>query len=390
MIETQAIRDHEALYELGKEWSTLHRAARPGSPFEHPAWASTWAQFFVPPGKLECIAVRDPDRDGELIGFAPLYRRHRGPKHVGATCIQPLGTGRLDGLTEVVQVLSLPERSRDVARAAVGHLEQLPDWNWLQLSLSPDQGWLLPQWLEQRATSSVLHRGVRACVIVRPLPGSPEELLKGLKRNVRESVRRGKNRAQRVGGIRMRRAEEVEDVTRALDDVVTLHRKRSQMQGKVAHADVVADASKRSFLVDAVRKLAIEGLARVHLAEHEDRPVAGLLVLSDGDTDYVSLTGLDPDYWNLSLNTLLIYEALVEAIRLGRSAVNLSTGPDVAKLRWSQSIITYNDFTIVPSGRRSRLLYGAFSHLSLSLSHRQEHQRHRLVPGVKSTPSGGQ
>ena len=45
------------------------------------------------------------------------------------------------------------------------------------------------------------------------------------------------------------------------------------------------------------------------LAEHAGNAIAAQLVLSDGDTDYLSVSGLDPDYWELSLNTLLIYNA---------------------------------------------------------------------------------
>jgi hypothetical protein len=101
-------------------------------------------------------------------------------------------------------------------------------------------------------------------------------------------------------------------------------------------------------------------------------------VLSDGKTDYLSLSGLDPAYWNYSLNTLLVYESMKTAILLGRSAVNLSTGPDVAKLRWSPSIVTFNDFAVVRGDRRSQWLYGAYAHATLAQHLLQERRRHRL------------
>jgi hypothetical protein len=124
--------------------------------------------------------------------------------------------------------------------------------------------------------------------------------------------------------------------------------------------------------------LAAGGLARVHLAKHREAAVAALLVLSDGSTDYVSLSGFDPRYWSLGLNTALTFEALAEAGLAGRTAVNLSTGPDVAKLRWSTTIRTWNDFAVVRRDPASRWLYGTYSHLSLSLRHRQERRRHSI------------
>jgi len=69
-IEVTAVRDLGALDELRKEWATLHWDAAPGSPFEHPAWAETWAKYYVPEGDLECVAVRDRALDCPLIGFA--------------------------------------------------------------------------------------------------------------------------------------------------------------------------------------------------------------------------------------------------------------------------------------------------------------------------------
>ena len=386
MLEANSIHTFEDLALISDEWSELHRAARPGSVFEHPAWARTWAEQFLSNGDLECVTIRDPLLDGALIGIAPLYRKRYSAAGVIATCIQPLGTGRHEELTEVVQVLSLPDRLSAVMPAVVHHLEALPHWNWLQLSLGPGQRWFMPEWLEHRADYLLLHRVVRPCVLMRAPLEDPVELLRSLKRNVRESLRRGRNRTKKLGGVALRCETEVDAVSDALQHLTALHRQRSQMKGKVAHADMLAKNGQLPFLLGAVRLLAVAGLARVHVAAHDGRDVAALLVVSDGDTDYVSITGLDPDYWDLNLNTLLLFEVFAKAGALRRSAVNLSTGPDVSKLRWSTEIVTYNDFVVVRGDFRSRWLYGAYSHLSLVRRHHQERVRHRIrVP--KWTPA---
>lgn len=63
-IEVSSIRAHDELGELRKEWAILHCDAAPGSPFEHPGWAETWAKYYVPQSDLECVAVRDHALDG--------------------------------------------------------------------------------------------------------------------------------------------------------------------------------------------------------------------------------------------------------------------------------------------------------------------------------------
>ena len=378
MIETSAIRESKELADVRDEWAALHRAAQPGTPFEHPAWAETWANHYVGEGDLECIAVRDSSLNNSLIGFAPLYRQDYSVAGLGATCIRPLGTGRREALTEVVQVLAMPERTQDVLRAVVGHLEALKGWDWVQVSLSPDQGWLVPQWLEDRANALITHRNTRPCVIFENLPSDIEALRSRLKRNVRESIRRCRNRSKKMGGITFRCASDAGEVETLVAKLIELHRMRSEMSGKVEHRDMFGGAES-AFLVEAAKNLAQDGLARVHLAEHDGEPVAALLVLSDGHGDYISATGLDPRFWELSLNTMLIFEALQEAVSRGRASLNLSTGPDIAKMRWSTTVKTFHDFAIVRSDRKSRWLYGAFSHATLALENRHEARLHRVA-----------
>jgi CelD/BcsL family acetyltransferase involved in cellulose biosynthesis len=356
----------------------LHRLARPGSPFEHPGWSGAWARHFVPDGDRECVAVRDGA--GGLIGFAPLYRRTRRWAGVSMTEVRPLGTGRRDGLTEVVQVLARPESTREVLRAVVRHVEGLAGWTWFQLSLAPGQGWLVPQWLERPDEAMILHRAARPCVLMPHPPADPS----ALKRNVRESVRRSRNRARGVGGLSTRVLTGPDEVAGALAGLVGLHRERSLMAGKVEHADLLDHRAERDFLADAVRSLAEERLARIHVAELDGRMVAGQLVLSAGTTDYNSVSGLDPVHWELGLNTLLIFEAMSTAAELRRRALNLSTGPDTAKTRWSETVEVYHDFAIVRGDRRSRWLYAGYAHLSLALTHHEARRRHR----VRATPAG--
>jgi CelD/BcsL family acetyltransferase involved in cellulose biosynthesis len=379
-LETSAIREPDALEGLRKEWAGLHRDAAPGSPFEHPAWAEVWAKHYVPPGDLECVAIRDTAQDGLLVGFAPLYRRHHSVAGLRATCIRPLGTGGQEELTEVVQVLVLPGHTSNAVRALVGHLEALEGWNWAQFSLGPDQGWLVPQWLDDPANSMVKLRNTKACVVFDDLPADVDNLMSRLKRNVRESIRRSRNRSAKLGGMTFRCAQDVGDVKTAVAKLIELHRKRAQMPGKIEHANKFG-STEIAFLLEAVENLAQYDLARVHLAEHNGEPVAALLVLSDGRTDYISATGLDPRYWELSLNTMLIFQALTEAVSRGRSSLNLSTGPDLAKLRWSSTVAAFHDFVIVRSDRKSRWVYGAFAHASLAMENMRETRLHRVTDG---------
>jgi CelD/BcsL family acetyltransferase involved in cellulose biosynthesis len=249
----------------------------------------------------------------------------------------------------------------------------------------------------------IWHSKTRPGVIFDELPSDIDALRPRLKRNVRESIRRSHNRSAKLGGVTFRSVSDAIEIEEAVPQLVQLHQTRSELLGKVEHPNVLR-GMESAFLVEAVRNLAEHRLARIYVAEHAGNPVAAQLVLSDGRTDYLSVSGLNPSYWELSLNTMLIYNALEEAVGLGRTALNLSTGPSLAKTRWSSTVTTYHDFAIVRSDHRSRWLYGAFAHAGLVLQHHRDARLHRIKTDAKgpeavlrmineiawSTPSLGQ
>lgn len=382
-LVTSAIRDFQSLAAIRGEWGDLVRAAGAGSPFAHPAWSLTWAQHFVPEHDLEFVAIREGDDTGRLVGMAPFYRRHRSLGRFRMTTVQPIGTGQGEALTEGVHLVALPERARDVLCAVVQHVAALPDSDWAQVSVGDGQGWPLAQWLDGDSAGMIQHRKARPSVVLDDLPDDPEQVLPGLKRNLRESLRRARNRSKKMGDIAFRSVSDPADVASAIREIIRLHTLRSEMEGKVTHANMLG-GSIDSFLGDAAVQLAREGLATVQLAEHAGVPVAAQLVLSDGTTDYISVSGLDPKYWDLNLNTMLIFRAVQAAVTTGRRSVNLSTGPNVAKMRWSSTVITHHDFDIVPGGRRSQIVHELYSHAATAWDNHKERRRHRVLDDRKS------
>jgi CelD/BcsL family acetyltransferase involved in cellulose biosynthesis len=372
------MRDYHSLTRIWAEWADLVRAAQLGSPFTHPAWSLTWAKHFVPEGDLEYVVIRESDHAGRLVGVAPFYRRRRSLASLKMTTIQPIGTGQGDSLTEVVHMLALPDRTRDVLTAVVQHLTSLPHSDWVQLSVGDGQGWPLPQWLDGEDDGLILHRKTRPCVVLDDIPKDPELVLSGLKRNLRESLRRARNRSAKLGDISFHCVSDPDEIAIAVRHLIWLHAQRAEMPSKVAHPNMFGGAIDE-FLCDAAVQLAREGLAKVFLAQHSRVPVAAQLVLSDASTDYISASGLNPQFWDLNLNTMLIFKAVQSAAGDGRRSVNLSTGPNVAKMRWSSKVVTHNDFDIVPKARRSQLFHQFFTHAALAWDHHQERRRHRVL-----------
>jgi len=367
------------LEELVPAWTALYHASGSSNPFAHPLWMVTWASHFVPPSDLYTVAVRDDD--GRLVGVAPFYRQRVtvGPA-LRATQLHLLGAGQHTELTELPQVVILPGQERAVLRALLCYLRTQPvEWDWIELALTPEQGWFEPEWLQRDGSESsgfVLHKTTRPCVVL-PLRPSWDELRADLKRNVKENLRRGVNRLARESACwDVATSETMSDVTRGLGEVIRLHGARAALRGKARHANYVAHARDRDFLHDAARRMHAAGQLRVCLLRVEGTAVAGRLLLHGNGSTFLSLSGFDPRWWSYNVATVLTGACLRQAVERGDRLVNLSSGPDRAKLRWSERLELHQVFVAVNARRSSRAAFAV--HWQLRAAHQMRRESLRV------------
>ncbi len=371
---------------LESDWRALADEAAPLNPYASPDWTLTWLRHAAAESELSVLTIR---RGPRLIGLAPFYLRDLGGLARLARTAQLAGTGRLGALTELPQVLAAPGETRRVLRAVVGHwLARSDEWDWLELPLTADQGWFEPQWLgESRSVSGLVqHKTTRAAVVLPlPAPGpdapdSPASPLRPLiKRNVWESVKRARHRLDRAGRPWAITVHSSPGAVRAvLPDLRRLHAARSQTAGARVHPDVLADPRRRAFFADAVHRMAASGRAEVLTLDVAGVPVAALLVLRSRSAAYLALSGLDPRWWEVGPVTLLQYTAMERALDRGDVEVNLSIGPDISKLRWSERVVQHPAFVVCGPRARSRALLSGYAAVAAVAAVRREAGRHRV------------
>lgn len=316
-----------------------------------------WARHFVPERNLAAAVIR---RNGELIGLAPWYMNRSG----GAIRrLQLLGTGKHGDLTELPQVLTLPGESRSVLRAVVSELfRNSGKWDLFELPLMDDQGWFEPEWLGKEADRSGLaqHTVTRAANIL-VLPSDVADLRKTIKRNLLESIHRSRNRLDRLAGSWTVTVHAgVDGMEYALPILTRLHTARSRMAGRRRHTDHLSAADGYGFVSDALRGMAESGSAQILTLDVDGREVAAQLVLHAADSTYVGLSGIDPDWWQVGGVTLLQWHAAEASIARGHQTFNLSVGPNLAKLRWSEKIVQHPAFVVCAPRRYARLALAGY------------------------------
>jgi CelD/BcsL family acetyltransferase involved in cellulose biosynthesis len=359
------------------EWAELAETAGARNPFTHPDWLMPWAERFLSPGEqIWLLAAR---RHGQLVGVAPFYRHSWGPGL--AHSMQLWGTGRHSDLIELPQLLLDQESPRMVARALVTRLcAEAAGWDWATVPLE-DPLWLEPEWLPRGGEVMVLAKTVRPCVVL-PIDQSRPPV----KRNLRESLRRARNRLDRSypGAWVITRATARADLISALPDLARLHQDRSHLAGRKRHPNLVAQEADWSFLSAAVTASAERGGASIYRLLARGETLAALLALHTREGTYFLLSGMSQEAWEFSPTTLLQGRAIDDAVALGHRWVNLSTGPDSAKLRWSENLMLSPEFVLIPNRLYSRVAFGAYWQASAAAEILRERRRHRMLPDNRS------
>jgi CelD/BcsL family acetyltransferase involved in cellulose biosynthesis len=262
---------------------------------------------------------------------------------------------------EIPPFLAAAGQGRAVSKAVV-HAVLSMDATWTELCLSRDDGWLSPRQVAPSGTDLFTqHQLVRVCVVM-PLQSTWEQTRSGLKRNVKESVRRSQNRLAKDGRpwqIHHRRAGEVDAA--AVRRLLDLHRARSaHTKTRQRHPDAYADPATNAFIHDVLPRLARAGEASLVELELAGRVVATQLLLHPPDGVYFHSSGFLPQEWALGPVTTLQTAAMQDAIGTGRRWVNFSPGPSESKSRWSDQLAVYDDTAFGRKEHAGQTRYAGF------------------------------
>lgn len=353
-LRVERVEGEDPLGALAGEWRALFDASGCRLPFFTYEWAAAWWAHLRRDGPTgrdlpELRAIRDAN--GALVGVAPLMLTERpatGP--VRARALHFVGA---DGnLTEVRGVLCAPGLEQDIHAALRAHLEAAGKWDWIHWSGVP------PELADFGIDSRYLERIPARDEHVLDLPDSWETFKSGLKRNVREALRKCYNSLKRDSHeftFRVSRAPE--DVDGALAKLFELHAARAGVTDTIHHRDIFEGEREQHFMKSICRTFAEQGRWRAYALEIGGAVVATRVAFQIGRTIFMYYSGYDPKWADYSVMTTTLAEALKHAISEGISTVSLSTGTDQSKSRWGGRVIQRQEVIQHRGTRRAQLAY---------------------------------
>jgi CelD/BcsL family acetyltransferase involved in cellulose biosynthesis len=349
-----------ALAALKKDWHALEAASRNSVPFRTFEWVDCWWRHFaeskfVRRDLLETRFVRA--LDGTPVLAAPMMvteRPSRGP--VRMRSLRFFGTD--PNITEIRSLLIDPAHEAEAHRALIEDLaRQSEPVHWVEWS-GVVRGSVAEADLDRGGR---MEWGRDIPDFILPLASDWDSFRKGLRRNVRESLRKCYNSLRRDGlTFDFEVVSHPDEIGPALDEFFRLHTKRSKVTGTVHHPDVFPSAATRAFLTEVTTLLAHRNVTRIFRLRVNGEVVATRVGFVMHDSMYLYYSGYDPAWARYSVATTVLAEALKWAIANGLLEANLATGDDVSKSRWGPREVRYREGVQVDSNLPGRLAWSGW------------------------------
>ncbi len=362
-LTVEVVRTVDGLNDLAPGWRSLHEVA--GSlPFTSWEWNVAWwrhlsRQRLASNDRLFVLAMR---RQGALVGIAPLMLTERPARGPRIRCLRYFGVDQ--NITELTGPLCRRADESEFHQTMLDYIfEHRTEWDCAILDGLREDGegpsmacrYAQPVWAPDVVD------------FVLPLAPTWQEFKASRSRNIKESLRKCTNSLKRDGlSPTFRVVSDARGLRRALDTFLELHAARAALRTSVMHDNVFANPAARSFLYELADRCSPAAQMRVFSMEISGRAVAVRIALVAGQSLYLYYSGYDPRYAKYGVMTHVVAGAIQYAIESGFHTVNLSSGKDVSKTRWSPTQTTFRRAII---GSRSRFaaqataLYSRLGHL---------------------------
>jgi CelD/BcsL family acetyltransferase involved in cellulose biosynthesis len=298
-------------------WRELTENAANATPFQTFEWQKCWLEELAGRGKPRALAVYE---GSDLIAWWPLYER----MHLGWSVFRPMGMGPSDYLHPLVRcgyesvAAQLAEALDSQSTTSLVDLHQL-------------RGEFAPGLMEALAPYGAVRQ--QATCLVRELGTSYVEFVASLSKSLRYDVKRLDKAPFSTGEAKIELAT-ADTVEASMEAFFNLHAKRWRRRWQPGAFPARIQRFHRSWGGAAVGN----GWLRLYVCVKDGNPIGALYGISLGKTTYYYQAGMDPEHRSLSPGTLLVANAIRDAIEAGHERFDFLRGDEPYKRRWKPEL----------------------------------------------------
>jgi CelD/BcsL family acetyltransferase involved in cellulose biosynthesis len=359
MPEISCISTTDDFRHLRDEWNALNDISEKGTLFSSWEWLFSWWEIYQNDAqrKLYILCYRE---QGVLHGIAPFqildYPKKQFP------CSKQLiflGTGETDGglvLTEYLDLIVTPTKETDVINAFSNTLMQ-EQRHW--------QGALFKQLLPGSLLSN-LFAGQRLSISIKnqtngfrtliDLPDTYKNYLMSLRKKKRNNITRMLTRLESEQDFTIDTIRADLDIDVAITELAELNRER---RGQLEQPSAFHQANFEAFHRLVVKRLLPLNKVELRILRIEEKAVAALYSLIDGDTMHAYQSGFEAELGHrYALLTMMITSEISNCIdhpKLKRFNFMYSADENSYKLRYSAYTEPMLDISFFPRNTRSKI-----------------------------------
>jgi CelD/BcsL family acetyltransferase involved in cellulose biosynthesis len=372
---------------LEDEWRALWTGAADRSPFSCWEFASSWWRHFVTEGghsatgEFRVLVARD-ERENTL-GIAPMFVEHNLGVPAFGTTLQPFGrSNAFETMTDEPMGVLDPLLAGRAVAVFSGHLRtHARESNW-DLAVSNTSATVetfplkAPPALRRQGSLVEVDRRLDGPVSAE-LPASWEQYRRSLSKSMRDNIAYYPRRLRReVGPFSVQIARRPAEVAAATQDLIHLHRRRSEGALPTAHRSHLPGPRHVAFMSEVMERLAHAGLATVVTLSVGAQVVAAHAFLEAGNATWTYYSGFEPAWSKYSPLTILTAAYLEDAISHGVRQLHFSPGQTPWKARWGARMRQPMQETSIYSLRPKALVRGVLRRLRWG----QPSSKPRLAP----------
>jgi CelD/BcsL family acetyltransferase involved in cellulose biosynthesis len=291
---------------------------------------SWWKSY----GAGKRLSILEVEKDGDLIGLAPLYRqefRRFGFTYRGLYWV---GDGSAD--SDYLDLLARRGEEEFVGRAIVQYLtENKGEWDLLFLNEVPESSStlrLLQKYLGE--AHCYWQQTERPCSYI-ALPSNWNSYLQSLKPRVRTKIRSLTGNLERQFRVRFDRSDQAEELGSRLDSLFQLHNRRWQENDRDG---VFLSRAKRLFYGEMSRQFQKRGWLRFYSLALNDQYAAHQFCFEYQNTMFLLQEGFEPGFAAHGIGNVLRAYVMRDCIERGVAVYDFLGGVTQHKLSWGAKI----------------------------------------------------
>ncbi len=358
---TATVLTHETDFDaLAGEWDELVSVScQHGGFFSRWHWNRVWWRMYAPPhSELFLIACRD--RNGRLVGLAPLYRHGRSIK--GLLTVQEicfLGTGAGLKTSEHLDIIARSGYQQLVGQGVAACIQQQAAWQRLWLWGVHANSPVLAHLMKAFGTAATVLPCDRLPYVTTRADWATVKL--GLGSNLRTNIDRYIRRIQKDYKCEFSSVRTSEQLEEFMDSFVQLHQERWQSKGEPGSFTL---PNFKEFMQETLREAFRCDRARLWMLFLDGQCVAVLQAFVDRGVAHYFQGGFKTGYDKHHLGSVMIALAVQDCVQTdGIDEFDFMGGGATYKDHWTKTVHEAIELEVLRTGFRPKL-YAAISHFA--------------------------